>query len=234
MTTRTRTFLTLAVVAIACFALTSVASAATMWVDWTSVSAYDTTGATITGSVGGATVTGTLGGSTEFNSSTVLDGTSTLFSSADYTPSVATTDAIWQRFYHTGDTITFTFSSPVVDPRIHFQSLQALVDPSPQDVLSYNATPTKLSGTADWSISGNNHRWTSGTRTAALDGTVEFDGTYSSITVTRLLDLGTAWDTSQMQVTVESVVPEPSTLVLAAFSAFGGLGLIGFGRRRKR
>lgn len=206
----------LAVVAMTSFTLTSVASAATMWVDWTSISAPDTTGATISGSVGGAIVTGTLGGSAEFKSGTVLDGTSTSFSSAEYTPNIANTDNILQRFYHTGDTITITFSLPVVNPRIHLNNVQAVVNSSspPQDVMSYSRTPTKLSGTADWSISGNNHRWTSGTRLAELNGTVDFDGTYSSITVTRLLDLGTAWDTYGMQVTVESVVPEPSTYAL--------------------
>ncbi|MEN8847575.1 MAG: hypothetical protein ABF377_05820 [Akkermansiaceae bacterium] len=225
-----KTTMFLAVVAMTSFTLTSEASAATMWVDWTSISAADTTGATITGSVGGATVTGTLGGSAEFNSGTILDGTSTSFSSADYTPSIANTDKILQRFYHTGDTITITFSLPVVNPRIHLNGVQTLVNSSslPQDVMSYSGTPTKLSGTADWSISGNNHRWTSGTRTAELNGTVEFDGTYSSITVTRLLDLGTAWDTHGMQVTVESVVPEPSAFLLAT------LGLLRLGLRRRR
>ncbi len=139
--------------------------------DWTSVGAN-----VATGTLHGSTVT--LSGTTVSPSpGSTLDGSSTFFNRADFTPPLATSDHI-QFIGAGGNSYTLAFATPVTDPVLHLASIASTLHFAPGTVI------TRLSGDAQFSVAGSDV-------VGALDlpaddgnGTVRLSGTFTSIPFT--------------------------------------------------
>ncbi len=143
------------------------ARAATQFTDFTSVTTTSASG-TLQG-VGGVAIVGdeisTVPGS-------VIDGTSTAFSSNLFTPPLPTTDAIEIRGA-TGRNFTIGSPSGVVNPVIHINSLLS------QLTFPAGTTIQRLSGDGNFVVSGNVVRGTAGQ--ADANGTVRLVGTFNFV-----------------------------------------------------
>ncbi len=133
-------------------------------------------------SVAGNVASGTLHGSAVSLSGTTVspppgstvDGSSTFFNRADFTPPLAASDAI-QFIGASGNSYTLQFANPVTDPVLHLASIASTLHFPPGTVV------TRLSGDAEFSVAGSDV-------VGALDlpaddgnGTVRLSGTFSSI-----------------------------------------------------
>lgn len=198
-------------VAAVCFGLLIQSSLASVsFVDWTS-----TTEGTLPG---GITVTVVTGGSavieTAFTEETISFGGPT------YSPAQVNGDALRARFFDLGDSVTIQFSSPVSGLVMHSSNAQTLNNNAlPQNIYTFDLTPTKLSGTAAWDVDGNSLRILSGDLFTSADGTVGFSGAVSSITLSRTAPfLFGSSDAYTFQV---GAIPEPTLPALLLVGSFG-------------
>ncbi|MEM0897829.1 MAG: hypothetical protein AAGJ79_13210 [Verrucomicrobiota bacterium] len=191
---------------------TSSSMATVSFVDWTS-----TTEGTLPG---GVTVSIVTGGSAVIEAA--FTGGTVSFAGSTYSPPQINGDALRARFSSPGDTVTIQFSSPVSGLFMHSSNAQTLNNNGiPQNIYSFDLTPTKLSGTADWAVDGNSLRILSGDLFTAADGTIGFTGAVSSLTITRTAPyLFGSSDAYTFQV---GAIPEPD---LPALLLIGSLGLI--------
>jgi hypothetical protein len=150
---------------------TPVASQESAFADWTSVSAN--------------VATGTLRGTSVLLSGTdisdppgsVIDGSQTVFNRPEFTPSLPTSDAI-HFVGKTGHAYTLQFGTQVTDPILHIGSLASTLH-FPTDIQI-----TRLSGDAQFSVSGSDVVGNFEGPTDDGNGTVRLSGTFTSITFT--------------------------------------------------
>jgi hypothetical protein len=174
------------------------AETASDFADWTSVTGSPATASgTLHGSAISLSGTNVLSGS----GTSVTDATSTVFNRSDFTPALATSDAIGFRG-DSGNSYTLTFASPVTDPIIHFASLAATLHfPSGTAI-------TRLSGDAEFSVSGSDVIGQVEAPTDDANGTVRLTGTFSSLAFTTEF-AGTDGVYLQVGATVPSPPPPP-------------------------
>jgi len=284
MTTRNRTFLTLAVAAMACFALTATSANAALIAHWSFDNSgdlgHDDIGADNGGTVRGVTysASGKFGGAADFGTHAQARDI-TILSPGDFNTSTGWTMSLW--FNSNGE----TFSAPDVPLLFHLSGTGSTgEDIQLRDVggtqVAWNhardadGTEAIAEGTSDvvdsqWHSLIAVFRTSNQTSEIYVDGVLEdtdqdlgmaasysfttgvignHTGLFPSTRAFGLMDeinvyneplTGTfagdgvtliGGDLYNLAVPVPPI-PEPSTLALAAF---GLLGLIGFGRRRKR
>lgn len=200
--------------------------AATAFTDWTSV---DTTAETAQGTLAtvGVTLTGTD------LSFAVTNGTSTIFSSSLFTPSLPTSDLIEVVSYAPGSSSSgsyaISFSQAVTDPVLHIGSLAS--------VLSFSGiNPVRISGDSNFLVSANTVSGLIGTNDS--NGTVRLPGTFDSITFSASFVgfFADSRDGIAIQVGMEAPipsVPEPSSAALFGSGAALGIAIFRLRRRRK-
>ncbi|REK29945.1 MAG: hypothetical protein DWQ42_03325 [Planctomycetota bacterium] len=146
------------------------AGAAVIFTDFQTL---NTTSNVATGDLGaaGVTLTGTD------LASGVLDGTSTFFNQAFFTPQLAMSDFL-QISFSQSQTATFSiaFDTPITDPVIHLQSLASELT-FPGEVI------TKLSGQSTFVVAGDMVTGTidDGSFPTDANGTIQLSGTFSAI-----------------------------------------------------
>lgn len=193
-------------------------------------------GTTVTGTIGGTSITFTRDANGSFGPN-VYNGSATIFTNTLYAPASPFTPSLGS-----SDFIEFTGrKSPLPVPIYTITFGTAIVDPillisSNASTLTFNATPTFISGTtnatAEFIVTGNQVIGTdyNGTYTDA-NGTVKFTGTFTSISFTAVYSgpAMTGLDGIDLQVGVTSI-PEPSAF--AALTGAAMLGLVVYRRRR--
>ena len=203
------------------FLIFSCPTRAQIFTDWTSA---DSINPIVYGTLGSTTVTfsWTTGGNV---TTTWLDGSYTGFSIAAFTPAITSTDALEFIGNTSGATYTISFGAPTLNPILQFASEGSL--------LTFGgATPTFISGDGRLSVSGNQ---VIGTDSNAFsppnndaNGTIQFLGTYSSLSFTAFWNPGP--DGIDLQIGA-TAVPEPSTS--AALAGLGALALAAYPSRRE-
>lgn len=185
-------------------------------------------GTTVTGTIGSTSITFARDGNGSLGAS-LYDGTSTGFSNGTFfSPSLANSDAI--EFHGNKSpapvpTYTITFGTTVVDP--------ILLIASNASTLTFNATPTYLSGTTtpNFTVTGNQvigDDFNGGYTDA--NGAVKFTGSFTSISFTAVYAGTGVQDGIGLQVGV-TAIPEPSTT--AAVAGLVMLGLAAAWRHRR-
>ena len=186
------------------------ADAALQFTDWTTANA---------GTIGtlNVSLTGT------FVQGVVLNGTSTIFNSSNFTPSLPLSDWIEIQGRSPAASYVITFSQQVVDPVIHLSSLASTLTFA-------GASPVKVSGQASFLVSGNT---VSGSPSGSGDsnGTIRVPGVFSSLSFTSFFSQASG-DGIAIQIGVDPLlpVPEPRSAVLIAL----GLSAVALWVRRRR
>lgn len=144
-----------------------------VFVDW--ISANGPQG-TATGKLG--TVDVTLSGPSFDPQYFVLDGSSTLFNSADFSPKLAKSDHAFTIAAPIPQTLSISFSHPVMDPIVHFQNLASAVTFG-------TSNPVRLSGQAPFIVSSANVLGIWDGRNGK-SGSVQLKGIYSMVTFTMM------------------------------------------------
>jgi hypothetical protein len=188
-----------------------------IFTDWTT---FDPDHKTVFGTLGSTSVTLTWDSAGTVNP-VCLDGTSTGFSLAAFTPALATSDALEFRGYPSSPVYTITFGVPVVNPILHIASLASILTFS-------GATPIEISSDHLWSVSGNQVFGYDG-ETLNAYGTIKFLGEYASLSFTAYY--ARAWDGIGLQVGA-TAVPEPAAS--AALLGAAALSLVLAWHRRRR
>ena len=141
------------------------AQAPSAFADWTTVGANVATGTLLGQSI-------SLSGN-HVDPASPLDGSSTVFASAFFSPPLATSDAAV--FYGSpGYTYTLAFGAPVQDPVLHVSSLASTLQfPAGTQI-------TKVSGEDTFTVSGSS---VAGVLAGSVDanGTIQLTGTFTSI-----------------------------------------------------
>lgn len=188
--------------------------AAPVFTDWTAFdSTTDIAQGTLVGT--GVTLTGTALQSANTN------GTSTLFSTSQFTPALPASDYVeFVSFASTPiSSYQITFTQAVTNPLLHLASLAS--------VLTFSGiNPELVSGDANFLVSGNTVSGQIGTSDS--NGTVRLPGTYSSISFTANFVgfVAGSRDGIAIQVGAEPrtpSVPEPASLALLLVAAAGGI-----------
>lgn len=191
-------------------ALASVsANAALQFTDWTSANS---------GSIGtlNVSLTGT------FVQGVVLNGTSTIFSSSNFSPPLPLSD--WIEIQGRASTASYTinFSQQVVDPVIHLSSLASTLTFS-------GVSPVKISGQATFLTSGNT---VSGSPSGSGDsnGTIRLPGVFNSLSFTSFFSQASG-DGIAIQIGVNPLlpIPEPRSAALIVL----GLATVALWTRRQ-
>lgn len=132
----------------------------------------------------------------------VTDNTFTGFNSTFFAPPLPTSDVV--EFFDTNSTtsaFTITFGSPLTDPRLHLKSLASTLD--------FGTIPlTKLSGQEDFLVSGSTVIGAYGpTPPTDANGTVQLNGTFTSISFTVTTVAGVTSDGITLQIGVVPYLP---------------------------
>ena len=192
-----------------------------IFTDWTSI---DGTNSIVSGTLGSTTVTFTS--TTAGNIYTTwLNGTYTGFAIAAFTPALGTSDALEFIGNPSSPNYTITFGVPVLNPILQFASAGSTLTVS-------GATPNFVSGDSRLSVNGNQVIGAdfNGNPSPNNDanGTIQFPGTFSSLTFTAFWSGGT--DGIDLQIGA-TAIPEPA--VEAALLGVAAFGLV-LARRRHR
>jgi len=139
--------------------------------DWTSVSGSP---AVASGTLPQGQTVSLSGTNVSTPPQSVVDGSATVFNRADFTPPLATSDAI-HFISSTGNSYSLTFGTPVTDPVLHFGSIGSTLEFPSGTVI------TRLSGDGQFAVSGSNVVGSFEPPTDDGNGTVQLSGTYSSL-----------------------------------------------------
>jgi hypothetical protein len=189
----------------------SASNAALQFTDWTAAD---------TGTIGSVGVS--LAGS--YINAFDLNGITTAFSSAAFSPALPLSDGIEIRGSTLTDSYSVTFSRAVVDPVLHFASLASTLT-------FQGVNPARISGDATFLVSGNT---VSGTASGSNDsnGTIRLDGVFTTFSFTAFIPQASG-DGIAIQVGLDPLltapVPEPGGFALG----LAGLGAMAVLMRRR-
>lgn len=194
----------------ALLALSGTAShAALQFTDWTTATASSATG---TVGIVNVSLTGSLAASE-------VNGNSTFFDSASFSPPLGQSDYI-QLLIQGSQGYTLSFSQAVTDPLIHVFNLASTVTFT-------GINPVKLSGDTHFAVLGNSV--TGDNAQGQSNGTLRLLGTFSSITFTGNFS-GSDGVVIQVGFDPVSAVPEPQVAMLWLV----GLAAVGVAARRRK